>query len=126
MTPRTDKSEQEWRSELTPAQYKVLRREGTEPPFSGGYVHTKEDGFTAAPVAAPICSRRTPNSTPVGPRHRSRRVPPHRRRATAVAAEAADAAGSPRLTRGRSAKLGARLPVRCPLDRPSRRTLSSV
>jgi peptide-methionine (R)-S-oxide reductase len=44
MTPRIEKSEQEWRSELTPAQYDVLRRKGTEPPFSGGYVHTKEDG----------------------------------------------------------------------------------
>ncbi len=44
MTPRIEKSEQEWRSELTPARYDVLRRKGTEPPFSGGYVHTKEDG----------------------------------------------------------------------------------
>lgn len=44
MTPRIEKSEQEWRSELTPAQCDVLRRKGTEPPFSGGYVHTKEDG----------------------------------------------------------------------------------
>jgi peptide-methionine (R)-S-oxide reductase len=44
MTPRTEKSEQEWRSELTPAQYDVLRRKGTEPPFSGRYVHTKDDG----------------------------------------------------------------------------------
>ena len=38
------KTEREWREELTPAQYEVLRRKGTEPPFSGGYVHTKEDG----------------------------------------------------------------------------------
>ncbi len=45
MTPRIEKSEQEWRSELTPAQYDVLRRKGTEPPFSGGYVHTKDDGI---------------------------------------------------------------------------------
>ena len=45
MTPRIEKSKQEWRSELTPSQYDVLRRKGTEPPFSGGYVHTKEDGI---------------------------------------------------------------------------------
>ncbi len=45
MAPRIEKSEQEWRSELTPAQYNVLRRKGTEPPFSGGYVHTKDDGI---------------------------------------------------------------------------------
>jgi peptide-methionine (R)-S-oxide reductase len=38
------KSEAEWRAELTPEQYDILRRKGTEPPFTGSYVHTKEDG----------------------------------------------------------------------------------
>jgi peptide-methionine (R)-S-oxide reductase len=42
---KIEKSEHDWRKELTPAQYEVLRRKGTEPPFSGGYVHTKEDGM---------------------------------------------------------------------------------
>ncbi len=42
---RVDKSEQEWREELTPAQYEVLRKHGTERAFSGGYVHTKADGM---------------------------------------------------------------------------------
>jgi peptide-methionine (R)-S-oxide reductase len=45
MTTRTEKTEQEWRGALTPAQYDVLRRRGTEPAFSGGYVHTKDDGI---------------------------------------------------------------------------------
>jgi peptide-methionine (R)-S-oxide reductase len=44
MTPRIEKTEQEWRDDLTPAQYEVLRRKGTEPPHTGGYVHTKDDG----------------------------------------------------------------------------------
>jgi len=39
-----DKSEQEWREELTPQQYDVLRRAGTEPPFTGEYVFNKSDG----------------------------------------------------------------------------------
>ncbi len=38
------KSEQEWRAELTPEQYEILRRAGTEPPFTGQYVYNKEAG----------------------------------------------------------------------------------
>jgi peptide-methionine (R)-S-oxide reductase len=38
------KSEEEWREQLTPAQYDVLRRAGTEPPFTGEYVYNKESG----------------------------------------------------------------------------------
>ena len=37
-------SDQEWRERLTPEQYAVLRRRGTEPPFTGTYVDAKEDG----------------------------------------------------------------------------------
>jgi peptide-methionine (R)-S-oxide reductase len=37
-------SEQEWHARLTPEQYDVLRRHGTEPPFTGQYVHVKDDG----------------------------------------------------------------------------------
>jgi len=41
---RVRKSEQEWRQQLTPAQHEVLRRKGTEPPFTGQYVYEKRDG----------------------------------------------------------------------------------
>ena len=41
---RVQKSEREWRQELTPAQYDVLRRKGTEPPFTGRYVAEKRGG----------------------------------------------------------------------------------
>jgi peptide-methionine (R)-S-oxide reductase len=41
---RVEKGDHEWRAELTPAQYEVLRRKGTEPPFTGRYVHEKRDG----------------------------------------------------------------------------------
>jgi peptide-methionine (R)-S-oxide reductase len=44
MSTRIDKPEREWREQLTPEQYHVLREHGTEAPFSGTYVHTKADG----------------------------------------------------------------------------------
>jgi peptide-methionine (R)-S-oxide reductase len=44
MTTNIEKSEEQWREELTPEQYEVLRRKGTEPPFTGRYVHSKDDG----------------------------------------------------------------------------------
>jgi len=35
VTPKIEKSEAEWRKELTPMQYAVLREKATERPFSG-------------------------------------------------------------------------------------------
>ncbi len=39
------KSEQQWREQLTPEQYEILRRAGTEAPFTGEYVYNKDSGM---------------------------------------------------------------------------------
>ncbi|MCX6385110.1 MAG: peptide-methionine (R)-S-oxide reductase MsrB [Solirubrobacterales bacterium] len=44
MGSKVTKSEQEWRDQLTPEQYAVARQHGTEPPFTGAYHDSKEDG----------------------------------------------------------------------------------
>ena len=45
MSTEVSKTEQEWREQLTPQQYEVLRRKGTERPFTGEYVYNKADGM---------------------------------------------------------------------------------
>ncbi|MDE3203748.1 MAG: peptide-methionine (R)-S-oxide reductase MsrB [Acidobacteriota bacterium] len=53
MAPEIQKSEQEWRAELSPEQYEVLRQAGTERPWSGKYVHNHDDGtYTCAGCGA--------------------------------------------------------------------------
>ena len=37
-------TDSEWKQRLTPEQYEILRGRGTERPFTGEYVHVKDDG----------------------------------------------------------------------------------
>ena len=42
--PKIDKSDEQWRRELTREQFHVLRQKGTEAPFTGEYDHVFEPG----------------------------------------------------------------------------------
>jgi len=44
ITPRVVKSDAEWRAQLSPEEYAVLRKAATERPHSGEYVDTKTSG----------------------------------------------------------------------------------
>ena len=60
MSEKLMKSEEEWQRELTPAQYDVLRRAGTEPPFAGKYTYSKEEGtYRCAACSAELFSSDT-------------------------------------------------------------------
>src|SRR5579862_4978020 len=57
---KVSKTEQEWREQLTPAQYEILRRAGTEPPFTGEYVYNKDSGsYRCAACGADLFSSDT-------------------------------------------------------------------
>ena len=46
-TYAVSKTDEEWRAELSPAEYQVLRQAGTERPFVGEYTDTKTEGVYA-------------------------------------------------------------------------------
>ncbi|MBA3788784.1 peptide-methionine (R)-S-oxide reductase MsrB [Patescibacteria group bacterium] len=43
--PNVEKTEEEWKKELTPEEYRVLRESGTEAPWKGAFVDNHETGM---------------------------------------------------------------------------------
>ena len=60
MSTIPEKSESDWKRELTPEQYHVLREAGTEAPFTGKLLHNKEAGtYACAACGAPLFKSET-------------------------------------------------------------------
>ena len=60
MSENVEKTDQEWKAELTPEQYRVLREKGTERAFTGRYHATKEPGtYRCAGCGAELFSAET-------------------------------------------------------------------
>ena len=55
-----EKTDAQWRAELTPEQYRVLREKGTEAPFSGEYDHSFDRGtYVCAGCGTPLFESET-------------------------------------------------------------------
>jgi peptide-methionine (R)-S-oxide reductase len=60
MADQVSKTDEEWRQELSPEQYEILRRKGTERPFTGKYVNAKDKGvYRCAACGAELFSSDT-------------------------------------------------------------------
>jgi peptide-methionine (R)-S-oxide reductase len=44
MTEKVEKTDEQWREELGPERFHIMRQQGTEPPFTGAYTYEKSDG----------------------------------------------------------------------------------
>lgn len=60
MVQKIDKSDEQWREELTPEQYYVTREHGTEPAFTGEYWDHKGKGvYRCVACGTPLYSSET-------------------------------------------------------------------
>jgi peptide-methionine (R)-S-oxide reductase len=57
---KLEKTEEQWRAELSPEEYHVMRERGTEPAFTGEYWDAKEAGmYRCRACGAPLFSSET-------------------------------------------------------------------
>ena len=60
MTDKIKKSESDWQAQLSPEQYQVTRKGGTEPAFTGKYYKTEDPGmYTCVCCGQPLFSSET-------------------------------------------------------------------
>jgi peptide-methionine (R)-S-oxide reductase len=55
MTDKIHKTDEEWRQQLTPEQFRIMRQHGTEPPNTGKFAHSKDPGtYVCAGCGQPL------------------------------------------------------------------------
>jgi len=60
MPEKITKTEEEWKKQLSPQQYQVTRKAGTEPAFTGKYWNTHDQGtYNCVCCGAPLFSSET-------------------------------------------------------------------
>ncbi|MEP7066887.1 MAG: peptide-methionine (R)-S-oxide reductase MsrB [Gemmatimonadota bacterium] len=60
MSKKVSKTDAEWRAQLTPEQYRVMREKGTERPHTGKYAQTTEAGtYRCAGCGEPLFASET-------------------------------------------------------------------
>ncbi len=60
MKTKVQKTDAEWRRELTPEQYRIMRQKGTEPAFTGQYWNHKDEGvYRCGACGTPLFSAET-------------------------------------------------------------------
>jgi peptide-methionine (R)-S-oxide reductase len=65
MPEKVKKTDEEWKRELTPEQFKVCRRKGTERPFTGALHDSKTPGtYVCACCGNPLFDSETKSSAP--------------------------------------------------------------
>jgi peptide-methionine (R)-S-oxide reductase len=60
MPKRVEKPDAQWKAELSPEEYRIIREKGTEPPFTGEYVNEKREGiYRCRACGTPLFSSET-------------------------------------------------------------------